>query len=98
MNVTMNRNGNELIVELEGRLDTVAAPELEEQIEPALEGVEKLLMDLESLEYISSAGLRVMLTTMQTMEEQGEMIVRNVGPDVMEVFKLTGFAGILNIE
>ena len=98
MNVTMNRNGNELIVELEGRLDTVAAPELEEQIEPALEGVEKLIMDLESLEYISSAGLRVMLTTMQTMEEQGEMIVRNVGPDVMEVFKLTGFAGILNIE
>ena len=94
----MNRNGNELIVELEGRLDTVAAPELEEQIEPALEGVEKLIMDLESLEYISSAGLRVMLTTMQTMEEQGEMIVRNVGPDVMEVFKLTGFAGILNIE
>ena len=98
MNVTMNRNGNELIVELEGRLDTVAAPELEEQIEPALEGVEKLIIDLESLEYISSAGLRVMLTTMQTMEEQGEMIVRNVGPDVMEVFKLTGFAGILNIE
>ena len=98
MNVTMNRNGNELIVELEGRLDTVAAPELEEQIEPALEGVEKLIMDLESLEYISSAGLRVMLTTMQTMEEQGEMIVRNVGPDVMEVFKLTGFAGLLNIE
>ncbi len=98
MNVTMNRNGNELIVELEGRLDTVAAPELEEQIEPALEGVEKLIIDLENLEYISSAGLRVMLTTMQTMEEQGEMIVRNVGPDVMEVFKLTGFAGILNIE
>ncbi|MCR4608187.1 MAG: STAS domain-containing protein [Eubacterium sp.] len=98
MNVTMNRNGNELIVELEGRLDTVAAPELEGQIEPALEGVEKLIIDLESLEYISSAGLRVMLTTMQTMEEQGEMIVRNVGPDVMEVFKLTGFAGILNIE
>ena len=98
MNVTMNRNGNELIVELEGRLDTVAAPELEEQIEPALEGVEKLIIDLESLEYISSAGLRVMLTTMQTMEEQGEMIVRNVGTDVMEVFKLTGFAGILNIE
>ncbi len=98
MNVTMNRNGNELTVELEGRLDTVAAPELEEQIEPALEGVEKLIIDLENLEYISSAGLRVMLTTMQTMEEQGEMIVRNVGPDVMEVFKLTGFAGILNIE
>ena len=98
MNVTMNRNDNELIVELEGRLDTVAAPELEGQIEPALEGVEKLIIDLESLEYISSAGLRVMLTTMQTMEEQGEMIVRNVGPDVMEVFKLTGFAGILNIE
>ena len=98
MNVTMNRNGNELTVELEGRLDTVAAPELEEQIEPALEVVEKLIIDLENLEYISSAGLRVMLTTMQTMEEQGEMIVRNVGPDVMEVFKLTGFAGILNIE
>lgn len=98
MNATMNRNGAELTVELEGRLDTLAAPEFEEQIEPALEGVEKLIVDLSDLSYISSAGLRVLLTTMQTMEEQGEMVVRNVCPEVMEVFVMTGFAGILNIE
>ena len=98
MNITMSRNGSELVVELEGRLDTVSAPELEEQLEPALSGVEKLVLDLAELSYVSSAGLRVMLAATQTMEEQGEMIVRNVAPDVMEVFLMTGFADILTIE
>ena len=98
MNITMNRNGSELVVELEGRLDTVSAPELEGQLEPALSGVEKLVLDLAELSYVSSAGLRVMLAATQTMEEQGEMIVRNVAPDVMEVFLMTGFADILTIE
>ena len=98
MKITMNRNGNELIVSLEGRLDTLTAPELEEQLEPALDGVEKLIFDLAELKYISSAGLRVLLTAMQVMEEQGEMIVKNVTSEVMEIFEVTGFIDDLNIE
>jgi anti-sigma B factor antagonist len=98
MKVTMNRNGNELIVSLEGRLDTLTSPELEEQLEPALDGVEKLVFDLAELKYISSAGLRVLLTAMQVMEEQGEMIVKNVTSEVMEIFEVTGFIDDLNIE
>lgn len=98
MKITMNRNGNELIVSLEGRLDTLTAPELEEQLEPALDGVEKLVFDFAELKYISSAGLRVLLTAMQVMEEQGEMIVKNVSSEVMEIFEVTGFIDDLNIE
>ena len=98
MKVTMNRNGNELIVSLEGRLDTLTSPELEEQLEPALDGVEKLVFDFAELKYISSAGLRVLLTAMQVMEEQGEMIVKNVTSEVMEIFEVTGFIDDLNIE
>ena len=98
MKVTMNRNGNELIVSLEGRLDTLTSPELEEQLEPALDGVEKLVFDFTELKYISSAGLRVLLTAMQVMEEQGEMIVKNVTSEVMEIFEVTGFIDDLNIE
>ena len=98
MTVTMNRNGSELTIALEGRLDTITAPELEDQREPALEGVEKLKFDFEKLEYISSAGLRVMLTAMQIMEDQGEMVVCNVCEDVMDVFEVTGFSDGLTIE
>ena len=89
MTMTMTRSGNELTVALDGRLDTLTAPDLEEQLEPALEGVEKLVFDFEKLAYISSAGLRVLLDAMQAMEEQGEMVVRNVGPEVMDVFQVT---------
>ena len=98
MKVTMNRNGNELIVSLEGRLDTLTSPKLEEQLEPALDGVEKLVFDFAELKYISSAGLRILLTAMQVMEEQGEMIVKNVTSEVMEIFEVTGFIDYLNIE
>lgn len=98
MTTTITRNGNELTVALDGRLDTLTAPDLEEQLEPALEGVEKLVFDFEKLAYISSAGLRVLLDAMQAMEEQGEMVVRNVGPEVMDVFQVTGFLDDLVIE
>ena len=98
MTITMNRNGNELTIAVEGRLDTMTAPELEEQLEPALEGVEKLRFDFEKLEYISSAGLRVLLTAMQIMEEQGEITVCNVCREVMDVFDVTGFSDDLAIE
>ena len=97
MTVTMNREGKELTVTLEGRLNTLTAPDLEEQLEPEMAGVEKLVFDFGGLEYISSAGLRVLLGAMQVMEKQGEMTVRNVRPEVMDVLKVTGFADDLTI-
>ena len=98
MNITMNKIGTELTVAVEGRLDTLTAPDLEEQLEPALEGIEKLVFDFAELKYISSAGLRVLLTAIQIMEEQGEMIVRNVSAEIMDVFEVTGFTEDLTIE
>lgn len=98
MTITMTRNESELIVAVEGRLDTLTSPELEEKLEPALKDVKKLIFDFAQLRYISSAGLRVLLTAMQIMEEQGEMIVRNVSDDIMDVFEVTGFAEDLNFE
>ena len=98
MTVKMERNDTELTIYLDGRLDTITAPGFEEQLEPALDGVTKLILDFEKLEYISSAGLRVLVTAIQTMEEQGEMILRNVCTDVMDVFEVTGFIDELTIE
>jgi anti-sigma B factor antagonist len=95
MNITLNRNGAELTVALEGRLDTLTAPDLEEQLEPELDDVQKLIFDLAGLEYISSAGLRVLLAAQKEMDE---MAVKNVGPAVMDVFEVTGFSDFLNIE
>ena len=79
-------------------VNIIRAPEFEEKLEPELEDTEKLVLDLAELEYISSAGLRVLLSAMKVMEEQGEMVLRNVRPDVMDVFEVTGFIDMLNIE
>ena len=98
MEIKMNRNDTELIIAVEGRLDTLTAPDLEEALEAEIEGVEKLIFDFGELKYISSAGLRVLLTAMQIMADQGEMTVKNVTPDVMDVFEVTGFVDDLNIE
>ncbi|MBP5262320.1 MAG: STAS domain-containing protein [Clostridiales bacterium] len=98
MEIVMNKVDSELTVALEGRLDTLTSPELEEKLEPALEGVTKLIFDFEKLEYISSAGLRILLTAMQVMEEQGSMVVKNVCEEVREVFEITGFIDDLTIE
>ena len=98
MTITMNRQGTELTVALEGRLDTLTSPDLEEQLEPALKGVEKLIFDFEKLTYISSAGLRVLLTALQVMEDQGEMKVRNVCPEIMDVLQVTGLIDDINVE
>lgn len=100
MNAIMNRNGAELTVAVEGRLDTLTSPKLEEQLEQELENdTEKLVFDLAGLEYISSAGLRVLLAAAKGMDAQsGEMTVANVRPEVMEVFEVTGFADFLNIQ
>ena len=98
LNITTNKEGAELTIGLEGRLDTNTAPELEEMIETSLGGVEKLILDLEKLVYISSAGLRAMLIALQIMEDQGSMVVRNVSQEVMDVFEITGFIDDLTIE
>lgn len=98
MTVTMTRNDTQLTVNIQGRLDTLTAPELEEKLEDALDGVEELIIDLDGLEYISSAGLRVILSVIKQMDEQGEMKLKNVCSDVMDVFEVTGFVDFLNIE
>ena len=87
-----------LTVALEGRLDTTTAPELEKALTEALDGVEALTIDLEKLEYISSAGLRVLLSAQKRMMKQGEMKVIHVNDAIMEIFEVTGFSDILTIE
>ena len=98
MNIVKNRQGNELHVALEGRLDTVSAPEFEVIVKNELGGVELLVIDLVDLKYTSSAGLRTILLAQKTMNKQGRMFLRNVGEEVMEVFEMTGLADLLTIE
>ena len=98
MNVLKNRDGSTLNVALEGRLDTTTAPMLEAELKAALNGVTELIMDFEKLDYISSAGLRVLLSAHKAMSAKGGMKVTNVNEIVQEVFEVTGFADILNIE
>ena len=98
MTITKTLNGTELTVALQGRLDTVTAPELEAALKDALEGVTALVIDFAELEYISSAGLRVLLSAQKIMNKQGEMKVTHVNETVMEIFKVTGFSDILTIE
>lgn len=94
---TMN-NGAELTIALTGRLDTTTAPELEKELKQSLASVERLVLDLAALDYLSSAGLRVILAAQKTMNKQGEMVVRNVNETIMEIFEVTGFTDILTIE
>ncbi len=98
MEIIKNANGEELTVTLVGRLDTTTAPDLEDELKDALAGVKKLVFDIEKLEYISSAGLRVLLSNQKIMNKQGEMIIRNASEDVKEIFDVTGFCDILTIE
>lgn len=98
MTIETMRNNNELTVSLEGRLDTVTAPSLEEELKAKLDGVQELVLDFQALEYISSAGLRVLLMAQKTMNKQGSMVIRNVNETIAEVFEITGFADMLTIE
>lgn len=98
MNITKTANGTDLAIALEGRLDTTTAPQLETEIKASIEGVEHLELDFAKLEYISSAGLRVLLSTQKVMNKQGEMIIKNVNDTIDEVFEVTGFSDILTIE
>ena len=98
--MTIQRTGNEkkLAIALEGRLDTMTAPELEAALDGALEGVEELTFDFEKLDYISSAGLRVLLSAQKTMNRQGFMKVLHANEMIREIFDVTGFSDILTIE
>lgn len=98
MNISTRMDGSRLTIGLEGRLDTGSAPQLEGVLRETLRGVTELEMDFAKLAYISSAGLRVLLSAMKLMKKQGSMVVRNVNETVMEVFEITGFADLLTIE
>ena len=98
LNIEKKMEGKDLTVALTGRLDTVTAPELESELAGALEDAENLIMDMTDLEYISSAGLRVLLTAQKTMNQKGTMKLINVNETVMEIFEVTGFVDILTIE
>ena len=98
MTIEKSRQGAELIVCLEGRLDTTSAPELDAVVKNELAGVETFVLDLKKLQYTSSAGLRVILLAQKTMNKQGKMILKNVAEAVMEVFEMTGLADLLTIE
>lgn len=98
MNINKTENGSELTLQIEGRLDTTTSPELEEVINTSIEGVTDLVFDLAGLEYISSAGLRVLLAAQKKMNKQGNMVIRNSNETVMEVFEITGFVDILTLE
>ena len=97
MNIEIKRNDKELVVQLVGRLDTTTAPILDKTISDNLVDVNKLVLDFVGVEYISSAGLRVVLNAQKKMKQVGEMSVINVCDEVMEVFEMTGFVDILTI-
>ncbi len=98
MTITKNQNGSHLDLALEGRLDTTTAPQLEAELKQSANGVTELVMDFSGLEYLSSAGLRVLLSAQKVMNRQGSMVIKNVNETIMEIFEVTGFADILTIE
>ena len=98
MDIIKEKDGKKLFVKLIGRLDTNTAPELTESLKDDLEGTEELKFDFSELIYVSSAGLRVILSTQKTMNKQGTMVITDVQDIVMEVFDATGFTDILTIE
>ncbi len=98
MTINKTVNGNEVTIKIEGRLDTTTAPEFENEVNSVLDTAEKLVFDLKDLDYVSSAGLRVLLIAQKNMSSRGcEMIVTGCSEDIMEIFEVTGFADILTI-
>ena len=98
MTITKNASDGTLYITLEGRLDTNTAPQLEAELKASLSGVTELDLDFSGLEYISSAGLRVLLAAQKVMNKQGKMVIRHVNETISEVFEITGFSDILTIE
>ena len=98
MPITEERNNNSVTLKIEGRLDTTTAPTLEKTIDEIIDGIKELILDMNQLTYVSSAGLRVLLSTQKKMNKIGMMKLIGVCEEVMEVFEMTGFSDILNIE
>lgn len=98
MEIVNNKEANTLTLALVGRLDTTTAPQLETALNESLDGVEELVFDFKDLEYISSAGLRVLLSAQKKMNAQGKMVIRSANENIMEVFSITGFTDVLTIE
>lgn len=97
MQITKQSNGAELVIALDGRLDTTTAPQLESEL-GTLAGVNALVIDMAKLVYISSAGLRVLLKAQKIMNKQGKMTIKNVSQEIKDIFEVTGFDELLNIE
>lgn len=98
MNVSVQKDGTKLTVSVEGKLGTTTAPELEKAVKDNIAGISELVFDFGKLDYMASAGLRIMLSSAKIMRKQGSMKIINVTPPVMEVFTFTGMADVLNIE
>ena len=98
MEITKTRNGDDLTIAVKGRLDTTTSPQLEEELEHELGKVKTITFDFADLDYISSAGLRILLQTAQAMDDMSNMTVKNVNEDINDIFEVTGFTEILNIE
>lgn len=98
MTITNEKNNDQLTIAIEDRLDTTTAPQLEQFLNENIDGIKNIVIDMAKLEYISSAGLRVLLSAQKIMNKQGEMVIRNVNDTIMEVFEVTGFDDILTIE
>ena len=98
MTITKTQDGANLTIAIEGRLDTTTAPDLDAEINASINGITALTFDFSALEYISSAGLRVILSTQKLMNKQGTMVIHGANSDIMEVFEITGFCDILTIE
>lgn len=98
MTINMKKDNEKLTVILEGRLDTTTAPQLENELKENITNVKELIFDFAGVEYISSAGLRIILSMQKIMSNQGKMIVRNANETVMEVFEITGFLEIISVE
>ena len=98
MTIEIKKSIDELVLEITGRLDTITAPALDKTINENLGEIKSLILDFKNLEYISSAGLRVLLSTQKKIQQKGTMKLKNVREEVMDVFEITGFADILSIE
>ena len=98
MEIKKTLEGEKLTVAISGRLDTTTAPELEEALKESMDGITELVIDFTETEYISPAGLRVLLSAQKTMNKQGSMVVTGVNDVIMEIFEVTGFVDILDIQ
>lgn len=98
MNITIKQDGGTLCVAPEGRLDTRTAPQLEKALEGRLDGITDLVFDFRGVEYISSAGLRILLAAQKIMAHKGSMKITKLNETVQRIFELTGFSDILDIE